>query len=92
MYPEYGYALDDNKATTLERYSATATAAYYRLPAFKTYGNVHFTPLWYPDGDYAVKLVHSDCWTPAGMISCTVVPEPITISGSAYDDWYVRNN
>ena len=90
LYPEYNYSYTSGKATTLERYNETSTAsAYYRLPNFGEYGRVHFTPLWFPDGTYAVKIVQSDCWTPAGMISCTIIPNTITISGNAYDDWYV---
>jgi len=50
---------------------------------------VHFTPLWYPDGSYTVKVFKSDCWTPSGMMTAASVTNTITISGSAYDDWYV---
>ena len=89
LYPEYNYSFTDGKATTLERYSETSTVyAYYRLPTFGEYGRVHFTPLWFPNGTYAVKLVQSDCWTPAGMITKTIIPNTITINGNAYDDWY----
>ena len=84
LYPEYKYFLSSDKCTTL-----TVSGSYAELPVFKTYGKVHFTPLWYPDGNYTVSVIASDCWTPAGMISATSVSNTITISGSAYDDWYV---
>ena len=88
LYPEYGYAFGTGTATTLERYYSSATYAYYRLPVNGEYGRVHFTPLWYPDGAYQIKVVQSDCWTPVGMINLTIPEKVITISGSAYDDWY----
>lgn len=66
------------------------------LPEFgdpdENYGKVHFTPLYYPDGDYVVEAVFSDCWTPAGMISCEGVAAPVQIEGNAYDDWSVGHN
>ena len=87
VYPEYNYSEASGKYTTmkLEKVSSYDT---FVLPAFKTYGKVHFTPLWYPNGDYIVQIVHSDCWTPAGMISRYIIPNTIKIEGSAYDDWY----
>ena len=60
----------------------------FELRPYLDYGNVHFTPLWYPNGNYVVKIVQSDCWTPAGMIKQMIVPTAIKIEGSAYDDWY----
>ena len=88
LYPEYNYSYASGKATTLEQYNGTSIASYFRLPVLETYGRVHFTPLWFPDGTYAVKIVQSDCWTPAGMITKTIIPNTITIKGNAYDDWY----
>ena len=87
LFPEYNYVFADGKATTLNKVAGEAYT-YFEFPTLSTYGKVHFTPLWYPDGNYTVKIVQSDCWTPAGMISLGVVPSSITISGNAYDDWY----
>ena len=87
LFPEYNYVFADGKATTLNKVAGEAYS-YFEFPTLSTYGKVHFTPLWYPDGDYTVKIVQSDCWTPAGMISLGIVPGSITISGNAYDDWY----
>lgn len=30
--------------------------------------HMHFTPIWYPDGNYSVAIVATDVWTPSGMI------------------------
>ena len=35
------------------------------------------------------KVVKSDMWTPSGMIQSIDTTKPITISGNAYDDWYI---
>ena len=86
-FPEYGYVHSENKATTLNKVAGEAYS-YFEFPSFGSYGKVHFTPLWYPDGSYTVKIVQSDCWTPSGMISTTIIPNTITIKGNAYDDWY----
>ncbi len=57
---------------------------------FKTsYGNCHFIPIWFPDGEYTVHFTASDCWTPMGHYSCAAQSEPIRILGSVYDDWYI---
>ena len=87
LFPEYSYVYADGKAATLNKVTGESYQ-YFEFPLLQNYGNVHFTPLWYPDGSYTVKIVQSDCWTPAGMISLGIVPVSITISGNAYDDWY----
>jgi hypothetical protein len=50
---------------------------------------LHFTPLWYPNGDYTVSVIASEVWTPAGMIQAVRNCNTIRIVDSAYDDWYV---
>lgn len=48
----------------------------------------HFTPVWARDGDYPVKVVATDCWTPAGMLTATNVIDTCSINGSLYSDYY----
>lgn len=92
LYPEYGYK---HYGTLLESdgkgnlYMETNEYSKYRNdPAHREYSRVHFTPIWYPDGEYNVQVFLFDCWTPAGMLwnceECTVI-----IDGAMYDDWYV---
>ena len=88
LFPEYSYIFGDGTAATLELLSNGKTD-YFEFYTYLDYGRVHFTPLWYPDGDYFVQVVQSDCWTPAGMITRTITLPRIIIEGSAYDDWYV---
>ncbi len=84
LLPEYRYSTASGCYVTLENMDS-----YAAFPNFEDYGQVHFTPLWFPDGDYTIRITHSDCWTPAGMLIVSSVTKPIVISGSAYDDYYV---
>ena len=83
-FPEFAFTTEPNKYRTLEIVSGK-----WVFRENEEYGRIHFTPLWYPDGEYTVTVLQQDCWTPAGMISRQVNSDKITISGSAYDDWYL---
>lgn len=83
-FPEFGYLKTTGNYRTLELVSGK-----WILRENGSYGRIHFTPLWYPDGSYSVNVTISDCWTPAGMITRTVNTNTVTISGSAYDDWTI---
>ena len=84
LFPEFGYAGSANNCRTLELVSGK-----WSFRQNGEYGRIHFTPLWYPDGPYTAGVLQSDCWTPAGMIQRKTNTNTITISGSAYDDWYI---
>ena len=83
-FPEFEYSDARGKYKTL-----TLTGNSWIFPANGSYGNVHFTPIWYPNGNYTVSVTLSDLWTPAGMITKTVNTNTIKIIDSAYDDWHV---
>jgi hypothetical protein len=56
---------------------------------FSTYNSrVHFTPLWFPDGEYKAYSYIFDAWTPSGMLSISAT-DSLNISGNVYDDWLV---
>lgn len=56
---------------------------------YSTYNRrVHFTPIWYPDGNYKVYAEIIDMWTPDGMLRINVVDE-IMINGNLYQDWHI---
>ena len=59
-------------------------------PNAKALGNArwHYTPLWFPNGNYTVQARLFDLWTPAGMLDL-YTNDTVTIRDSAYDDWYV---
>ena len=81
--PEYSYAYASGKCRTLEK-----SGSNWVLPVNGSYGRVHFTPLWFPDGNYTPVITQSDMWTPAGMIKAARTTNTIVIKDSAYDDWY----
>lgn len=83
-FPEYEYSSASGNCRTLEK-----SGQYWVFRQNVDYGRIHFTPLWYPDGGYIVKVTKRDCWTPAGMLTASVVTNTITIKDSAYDDWFV---
>ena len=87
LFPEFKYSENVNKCRTL-----ILNSGKWQFRENSSYGQTHFTPLWYPDGEYTVTVVQSDCWTPAGMITRKSNTNTITISGSAYDDWYIGNS
>lgn len=56
---------------------------------YSTYNNrVHFTPIWYPDGDYTVYSEVIDMWTPDGMLRLNLYDD-IRIDGNLYEDWHI---
>lgn len=67
----------------------TKGALEFRKNKYSTYNNrTHFTPLWYPDGNYKVYTWAIDCWTPAGMLSANLT-DSLTIKGNVFDDWHI---
>lgn len=67
----------------------TNGALEFRKNKYSTYNNrTHFTPLWYPDGNYKVYTWAIDCWTPAGMLSAKLT-DSLTIKGNVFDDWHI---
>ena len=48
----------------------------------------HFTPIWYPNGDYTPYTWLIDCWTPTGMLSMNL-NDSITIDGNLWSDWHI---
>lgn len=92
LYPELGYSrkgslleYDGFDSMYLEK---NQYSRYYNDAANPQYSRVHFTPIWYPDGEYNIQVFMFDCWTPVGMLwDCRKYT--VHIDGSMYDDWYV---
>lgn len=104
LFPEYNYEKyygrlvpieTDDPARTEYVLEANEKSYYY-----KTLGTgddeslqdkrsrVHFTPIWYPDGEYEIAVCLFDLWTPVGELRYQK-KYSVTISGSVYDTWYV---
>lgn len=78
-YKTYWRLLESTSTNVLE----------FRKNKYSTYNNrTHFTPVWYPDGNYKVYTWAMDCWTPAGMLSANLT-DSLTIKGNVFDDWHI---
>jgi hypothetical protein len=53
--------------------------------------HVHFTPVWFRDGQYQPTTFIIDCWTPNGMLSAQS-SDTLNIQGSVFDDWHIKPN
>ena len=86
-FPEFGYS---TYWRLLERTQAGYNAEFeFAKNRYSTYNNrTHFTPVWYPDGEYKVFSYVMDAWTPAGMLSSNLSDE-VEIRGSLWDDWHI---
>lgn len=86
LFPEYNYTYGRDKCRSIETVSGKKVFVNAADMARQ-----HFTPIYYPDGEYKFKAVLSDCWTPAGMI-ITYKTVTVQINGNVYDDWYIGRN
>lgn len=85
-FPEFQYAFASARCRHLEKVSNYFTF-YKNAPAEND--RLHFTPLWYPNGDYTVCVYGYDIWTPVGMLTINDTSGHLTISGSLYDDYVI---
>ena len=83
LFPEYNYGYGATKCR-----SFTTVSGKKVFVSASNMNRQHFTPIYYPNGDYQFQIVLSDCWTPAGMIT-TRKTVTIQINGNMYDDWYI---
>ena len=87
-FSEFGY---DMYWRLLSCSGGTSASFTFKPNEYSTYNrNVHFTPVWYPDGTaYTVYTYIIDAWTPSGMLSVNV-NDSVQIQGSLFDDWYTK--
>lgn len=87
-FPEFSY---DSYWRLLALNAGLNASFTFKPNEYSTYGrNVHFTPVWYPDGrNYTVYTYVMDAWTPSGMLSLNL-NDAVQIQGSLYDDWYSK--
>ena len=95
-YPEFNYSAATNKSNmlVLENENESGYSAFFTFDCnTDTISNnkMHITPVWFPDGEYSVKYVVYDIWTPAGMLTSNTYAI-INIEGSMYDDYYTQRN
>lgn len=87
-FPEFEYG---EYWRLLKRVNTGYTSTFeFQVNPYSTYGRpVHFTPVWYPDGQYATYAEVLDAWTPAGMLQVNLT-DTLDIRDSLYDDWHIR--
>lgn len=95
-FPEFGYEPADGKYRTLQLTASNKLEFEPNPYSITAQGEhdgrrVHYTPLWYPDGNYTVKTYLYDCWTPAGMISLQNTLNPVVIGSNIYNDWVINH-
>ncbi|MDR2611075.1 MAG: hypothetical protein LBC58_06420 [Clostridiales Family XIII bacterium] len=93
LFPEFGYGTYDRLAAYLERTSLAASTGaktqHFKVNKYSPHAQeVHFTPLWYPDGPYRVSCYIRDAWTPAGELTANLSAQ-MYIEGNLYEDWHV---
>lgn len=94
LFPEYGYA---DYACRLQRdedklvMEMNPYSMYYGDILYSDYSRVHFTPVWYPDGEYNIVVFLYEYWTPAGML-WDYAEYTVHLNGTVYDDWYITRN
>ena len=88
--PEYQYSNTIGKFCTLKKIG-TNSFCLPNNPNAKSNSELHFTPLYFPDGRYICQGYVADIWTPAGMLYEYCNSNVIKITDSAYDDWYIHN-
>lgn len=78
-YQTYWRLLEETSAGVLE----------FKKNKYSTYNNrTHFSPLWFPDGEYKVYTWALDCWCPAGMLSINLT-DSVTIKDNLFSDWHI---
>lgn len=87
-FPEFHY---NDYWRLLERTSPGYSARFqFQKNEYSTYNRrTHFTPVWFPDGNYTVYAQVIDGWTPAGMLQIHL-SDTLTIHDNLFSDWHVR--
>lgn len=87
-FPEFNYS---TYWRLLQRLTTGFSSTFeFQKNKYSTYGQpCHFTPVWFPDGQYRTYAECMDAWTPAGMLQINLT-DSLTIRGSVFDDWYIR--
>lgn len=86
LYPEHGYKHSAGFCDVLTKLNNK-----WQFKNNAKYGRKHFIPIYFPDTKYVTAIVRGDCWTPAGVLGTTVLSEPLSVKGNAYEDWHLQH-
>lgn len=86
-FPEFQY---QTYFRVLDKDIQTYQSAFrFKENRYSTYkSRAHFTPIWYPDGEYKSYTQIYDAWTPAGMLRVNQ-SGMLEISGNLFEDWHI---
>lgn len=86
-FPEFGY---QGFWRLLDRTTSGYSSEFeFKNNKYSTYYNLtHFTPIWFPDGEYTPYTWVIDGWTPAGMLSLNLT-DSVMIQGNLWSDWHI---
>lgn len=88
LFPEFNYNRQ-NTAQYNRLLEKVGNTFVFKKNEYSTYNDrVHFTPIWYPNGNYTVYAEVFDVWCPAGQLSVRLTNQ-IYIKGNVYDDWHI---
>ena len=88
LFPEFNYNRQ-NTAQYNRLLEKVGNTFVFKKNEYSTYNDrVHFTPIWYPNGNYTVYAEVFDVWCPAGQLSVRLTDQ-MTIKGNVYDDWHI---
>jgi hypothetical protein len=75
----------------LERTTSGYSAVFeFKENEYSTYNRrSHFSPVWFPDGEYRIYGQLYDAWCPAGMMQIDLT-DSVTIDGNLFSDWHIR--
>ena len=87
FFPEFEYStyfrvLDRN----VQSYRSNFQFKENRYSTYKS--RSHFTPVWFPDGDYKTYTMVYDAWTPAGMLRVNKTAS-LNLVGNLFEDWHI---
>ncbi len=83
-FPEFNY---ETYLRVLEKHGTNSF--YFKENIYSQWlARSHFTPLWFPDGEYRPYYEVIDIWTPDGMLKVNV-SDSIKVRGNIYDDWHI---
>ena len=88
--PEYHYeTYEIVSKTDIESEDTTSSFTFPINPYSQFEQKCHFTPIWYPNGNYVVGVKIGQCFCPTGMLYICLDDISININGNAYDDWHI---
>lgn len=87
-FPEFNYKTYWRLLENIQ--PGSSSVFQFKVNQYSTYGQrCHFTPIWYPDGNYVIYAETLDAWTPAGMLQMNIT-DSLSIQDNLFSDWHIK--